>query len=126
MNTTTIPGLDKLRHLLEATSTPDTPYEPAITTVHLSIDCRLYRVPGIKTGRIHHLLGRPEYINFLKEDMGEALNIREQFEVPLELSLYVANELKIKHPYLWKEKRLWPMTVDMILTNADGTWPGVD
>ncbi len=121
MLTTTIPGLEEFRRQIEETNAPEVPYEPTITTVHLPIDCRLFRVPGIKTGRVHHLLGYPEFINFLKEDMGHALNIREQFGIPLELSVYVANELKIKHPYVRAEKRLSQMTVDLIVTNADGT-----
>jgi hypothetical protein len=122
----TIPGLNEFRAQLAKTDAADVPYEPAITTVHLPIDCRLYRVPGVKTGRMHHLLGYPEYINFLKEDMSDALNLREQFGIPQELSLFVANELGIKHPYVWKEKRLSQMTVDLMVTNADGTWTGVD
>jgi len=126
MNTANIPGLQDLLDRLARTNAPDTPYEPAITTVHLPIDCMLYRVPGIKTGRLHHLLGGIEYIRFLKEDMGTALNIREQFAVPLELSLHVANELKIRHPYNWRAKQLVEMTFDLVVTNPDGTWTALE
>lgn len=126
MNYNSPPGLDELCQRLVATDAPDTPYEPAITTVHLPIDCLLYRVPGIKTGREHHLLGWPEYIKFLHFDFSRYLNIREQFAVPLELSLHVAERLDIKHPYVWKEKRWNVMTVDFMLSNPGGGWTAVD
>lgn len=126
MNTATIPGLDELRRRLEATNDPSTPYEPAIDTVHLPIDCTLYRVPGIKTGRTHHLLGGIEYTRFLQEDLGPCPNIREQFAVPLELSVFVADKLKIKHPYNRWDKKLEVMTVDLVLSMQNGGWTAVD
>lgn len=126
MNEDEIPGLAELRRRLTDTDAPDTPYEPALSAVHRSVHSYVYRVPGIKTGREHHLLSRLEYFTFLFLDFSKYRNIREQFEIPLELSIYFAEKLEIKHPYDWKKKRRVPVTIDFMLSNPVEGWTAVD
>ncbi len=58
------------------------------------------RVPGITTGREHHLLSNLEYDCFLVLDWEESIvDIREQYPLlPLEETLALAEEIGIRHP----------------------------
>ncbi len=58
------------------------------------------RVPGVTTGREHHLLSNLEYDCFLVLDWEESIDdIREQYPLlPLEETLALAEEIGIRHP----------------------------
>ena len=119
-------GAQALCQRLIASNAPDHLYEPALHAVHSHSNGYVYRVPGIKTGRIHHLLSRLEWHAFLYFEFGDYSNIREQFPVPLELTIPLAEQMGIRHPYDWKKRRLVEMTTDFVLTKPDGSWLAID
>jgi hypothetical protein len=125
-STHTTEGTQALRQRLIDSNDPDQPYEPALHAVHSHSNGYVYRTPSIKTTRIHHLLSRLEWHAFLFFDFGNYTNIREQFAVPLELTLPLAKQMGIRHPYDWKKRRLVEMTSDFVLNNPDGTYVAVD
>ena len=116
----------RLLERLERSSNSDQPYEPAIHAIHSHSHGYVYRVPGIKTGRVHHLLSRLEWNAFLYFEFGDYTNIREQFPVPLESTLPLAQQLGIRHPSNWKKRQLVEMTTDFVLTKPDGSWVAID
>lgn len=122
-----ITGAQKLRERLLASNDPDYPYEPALHAVHSFSKGYVHRAPGVKTGRIHQLLSMLEWYQFLYFEFSDHYsNIREQFAVPLDLTVALAKQMGIRHPYDWKKRRLVEMTTDFLLTQADGTWLAVD
>lgn len=123
---TPIPGVRELRDRLTATNDPRCPYDPALHAVHSRSRGYVYRVPGIKTGRIHHLLSRLEYNAFLFFDFSDHSNIREQFALPLALTLHVAKQLGIRHPRNWKTNQLVEMTTDFVLSDKNASWVAID
>jgi len=121
-----VPGLDELNARLTESDDPNVPYEPALSAVHRSVHSYVYRIPGVKTGREHHLLSRLEYHAFLYFEFFSYLNIREQFAIPLELSRYMAARLGIRHPCNWKLKADVPVTSDFVLSLPGGGWLAID
>ncbi len=121
-----IPGVSELRERLTATNDPCTPYEPALHAVHSRSHGYVYRVPGIKTGRVHHLLSRLEYHAFLFFDFSDHSNIREQFPLPLDLTQHLAKQMGIRHPWDWKARRVVEMTTDFVLSDRNDRWIAID
>lgn len=84
-------------------------YEPAITIQDVSSLGRSTRISGIRTGRQHEFLSDMErnychIINF----SDDAIDIREQFPLQLDLTMLIAEELGIKHPIHPKTKKRKP------------------
>lgn len=77
------------------------------------------RVPGMTTGRIHHLLSRNEEFYFYILDTDpDVLDIREQFPLRLSETMGIARRLNIRHP--WKNDFPFVMTTDFLVTKSDG------
>lgn len=77
---------------------------------------RATRVKGWKTGRIHHLLSDLESNHFhLLEWDDTVTDIREQFPLPFEETMEIANRLNYPHPYNRKEKAIVVMTTDLVV-----------
>jgi len=122
-----VPGLRELRERLVASNAPGSHYEPELTAVHSRSHGYVYRVPGIKTGRVHHLLSRLEYHALLFFDFSpDYTNIREQFALPLALTMHMAKRLGIRHPHDWQKRQLTVMTTDFVLSTKDGRWMAID
>lgn len=68
-------------------------------TVRVPTRGKASRVPGLKTGRLHHLLSSIELRCFyLLEWLPHVVDIREQFALPLPATEAIAEELGVKHP----------------------------
>jgi len=77
------------------------------------------RPPGIKTGRIHHLLSRNEDDYFTLQDHDDnVLDIREQFPLRLTETLQIASKLNIRHPRI--NGFPFVLTTDFLLITRDG------
>ena len=77
------------------------------------------RIPGRKTGRIHHLLSRnEEYYFYILDADPDVLDIREQFPLRLSETMEIARKLNIRHP--WKGNFPFVMTTDFLVTRNDG------
>lgn len=74
------------------------------------------RIIGTKTGRIHQLLSQLETAQFfLLEWDDNVRDIREQFPLlPIQETTYIAEELKIKHP--WNPRGSSVLTTDFLIT----------
>ncbi|HEX7997919.1 MAG TPA: TnsA endonuclease N-terminal domain-containing protein [Pyrinomonadaceae bacterium] len=80
------------------------------------------RIRGWKTGRIHHLLSRLERSFFLVFDYSPIIkDIREQFPLPLEETIEIAEECGIRHPVCVGTKDPNVITTDFLLTLETGT-----
>jgi len=79
------------------------------------------RVPGWKTSRIHHLLSNLELFYFYHLEWSDIVtDIREQFPLPLEETVLIAEQLGIKHPMISNTQDLVVMTTDFIVTVRKG------
>lgn len=75
-------------------------YSPGICTYEIPSRGKTARVPGLTTGRVHHCLSQHEKYFFLLLDYDPSVSdIKEQFLLPLDHTLLIAAQLKIKHPY---------------------------
>lgn len=74
-------------------------YKPLLEVHDLSSMGVSRRVPGIKTGRTHHLLSNVEYDFYLMLEWAlDVVDIREQFPLDRELTRDLAMTLRICHP----------------------------
>lgn len=74
-------------------------YKPLLEVHDLSSMGVSRRVPGIKTGRTHHLLSNVEYDFYLMLEWAlDVVDIREQFPLDRELTRDLAMDLRICHP----------------------------
>ena len=74
-------------------------YKPLLEVHDLSSMGVSRRVPGIKTGRTHHLLSNVEYDFYLMLEWAlDVVDIREQFPLDRELTRNLAMDLRICHP----------------------------
>lgn len=84
------------------------------------------KIFGLKTGREHHVLSENESsLFYLAEFRDDVVDIREQFPLlPLDLSVRISKIIGIEHPKLHRNKELWVVTTDFLLTcsNGDDTW----
>ena len=80
------------------------------------------RIKGWKTQRSHHLLSLNElYYFYLLEWNDEVIDIREQYPLlPLEETLSIAKELKIKHPFDTNNKEFNVVTTDFLISVKAG------
>lgn len=74
-------------------------------------------IPGWTTGRQHELLSSLELAYFLFLDWLDAvIDIREQFPLPLKLSLRAAKTLGVKHPFDNRAGEYKRLTTDLVYT----------
>ena len=80
------------------------------------------RILGHKTGRLHIFFSELETAFFYSLEVIPAVaDIREQFELPVEETRAIAEELNIRHPSDPKAKSLFPLTTDLVITTRQGT-----
>lgn len=77
------------------------------------------RIPGRKTGRIHHLLSRwEEYYFYLLDTDPDVLDIHEQFRLRLSETLDIASRFNIRHPR--QGSFFNPLSTDFLIFRRDG------
>jgi hypothetical protein len=93
-------------------------YKPWLTVLDVTSKGCSHIIAGWKTdGRDHHLLSDGEKHCFLAYEWAKCiLDIREQFPLPLEKTLAIAEAAGIKHPVHPKTKHPVVMTTDFMLT----------
>ena len=92
-------------------------YKPWLTIQDVPADSRSHRIPGNKTGRIHHLLSDIERDYFYILDwLDEVIDIREQFPLERELTTKIAEQKNIKHSVDAKTQTPLVMTTDFLIT----------
>ncbi len=92
-------------------------YKPWLTVMDLSSQGESRRVPGLKTGRAHHLFSNVEWDLFLLVEWAQDVaDIREQYPLSRDLTLAIAAELGIRHPCYPGTNVPTVMTVDMLVT----------
>lgn len=92
-------------------------YLPWITVRDISSLGLSTRTKGWKTGRTHHVLSNLElqYLYCL-EWSSRVTDIREQYPLPLEDTLYIAEQAGIKHPRHPQTRSPVVMTTDFLVT----------
>ncbi len=79
------------------------------------------RILGNKTGRMHVLLSQLETAYFYTLELTPAVfDIREQFALPLDQTLLIADQTGIRHPVDPKTKLPIPLTTDFMVTIRNG------
>lgn len=74
------------------------------------------RVTGWKTGRVHHFLSKLELSFFyILEWSPNVTDIREQYPLPIDASLEIAERLRVKHPYVNQFNDHAVMTTDFLI-----------
>ncbi len=93
-------------------------YIPWLKIQDFSSQGRSHRIPGWKTGRIHHLLSDQEKRTFYLLEWSDAvIDIREQYPLlDLDLAMKIADEMKIKYPENSKNKTPYVLTTDFMIT----------
>ena len=76
------------------------------------------RIPGRKTGRIHHLLSHwEEYYFYLLDTDPDVLDIQEQFWLRLSETLNIASRFNIRHPR--QGSFFSPLSTDFLIIRRD-------
>lgn len=92
-------------------------YTPWLTTSDFSSSGRARKVYGYKTKRVHHLFSDVEYNLFLAlEWQQDIVDIREQFPLPREVTLTIAEKAGLRHPHYPGSSTPTVMTVDFLVT----------
>lgn len=94
-------------------------YKPWLTIHDVPSLGVVTRVPGWKSGRLHHYLSEHYELahHYQMEWALDVIDIREQYPLlPLERTLFIAEKLGIRHPNDPKTKYPVVMTTDMMLT----------
>lgn len=81
------------------------------------------RVPGQKTGRLHHVLSRMERaVLMLSQWHDDVADIREQYPLwPLEETIQIADHCDFRHPKHPMSKEPVVMTTDFLLVRRNGS-----
>lgn len=97
-------------------------YKPWLKPHELGSYGRCHRPFGTKTHRVHYLLSDNEYYYFLLAEWSDnVIDIREQYPLlPLEETIYIANELGYKHSFDNSRCENVVMSTDFVLTIKDG------
>jgi hypothetical protein len=91
-------------------------YKPGLTIRDVASKSLVSRVPGKKVSRVHHLLSQPETRYYLiLEWSDKVIDIREQFLLPLDETLRIADRLGIKHPTDPKTREYSPVSTDFLI-----------
>ena len=99
-------------------------YKPWLTIHDVPSQGRVARIPGVKTGRLHHLLSDHESAAFFLLDWSDnVLDIREQFPLDREVTRRIAGEMGVRHPSDVRTKSDIVMTTDLVvdMRTAEGT-----
>lgn len=91
-------------------------YQPYIRVQDLSSEGQSNRDFGLTTNRQHDLLSKLEHRVYLIFDNSGLHDIKEQYPVPLELSLEISRQCGIRHPTNRWTKEPTPVTTDFLLT----------
>ena len=96
-------------------------YVPGIKTTEIPSKGNTYRVPGVTTGRVHHLLSSLEYAYFLKLDFDDLVSdIMEQYLLPIKETTLIAARAHIDPPRSYNNVILHTST-DFLFCR-DGVW----
>src|SRR5215213_4143273 len=98
-------------------------YKPWLTTQDVPSTGRRSRVPGWKTGRLHHTLSDNEIDYFyLLEWADDVIDIKEQFPlIDLEVAQTIASDMGVKYPAAEKSGFPYILTADFFITiHANG------
>lgn len=123
------PYVRELEESLRRDDDPALPYQPHLEAVHSFTRGYAQRIPSQITGRDLHGLSRPEKGAFMLFDWRNDLwsNLREQFPLPLGLTLRLARRENITHPWNRWESDYAVMSVDLLATAKGGErWLAVD
>lgn len=97
-------------------------YKPWIYPYEISSLGKSHRLMGWKTGRPHFFLSDVERDYFYMAEWSEQIvDIREQFPLPVQETLTIAERLGVRHPRNRTFDRPYYMTSDFVLTLADGS-----
>jgi hypothetical protein len=92
-------------------------YQPAIWIRDFSSKGLSTQSLGWKTHRVHHFFSLLEFCYFLTlESSLIVIDIREQYPLNSEETLFIAQECGVKHPQIPKTKELNVMTTDFVVT----------
>ncbi|MEC4987112.1 MAG: TnsA endonuclease C-terminal domain-containing protein [Oscillatoria sp. PMC 1068.18] len=93
-------------------------YVPWIKIQDFPSQGRSHRIPGWKTGRIHHLLSDQEKRTFYLFEWSESvIDIREQYPLlDLDLAISIADEMNIKYPEDPEHSTPYVLTTDFMIT----------
>jgi hypothetical protein len=91
-------------------------YQPYIRVQDISSLGQSNRDFGLTTNRQHDYLSKLEHRSHLIYDISKLLDIKEQKDIPLELSLEIARKCGIRHPADRRTKVPIPLTIDLVLT----------
>lgn len=92
-------------------------YIPWLSVTDVSSLGRSRRAFSHKTGRTHELLSDVEYRLFLVlEWMPDVIDIREQYPLNREMTLTIAQQLGLRHPYYPGTQVATVMTVDFLVS----------
>ncbi|MGK7930192.1 MAG: TnsA endonuclease N-terminal domain-containing protein, partial [Microcystaceae cyanobacterium] len=93
-------------------------YVPWIKIQDFPSNGRSHRIPGWKTGRIHHLLSDQEKRTFYLFEWSDiVVDIREQYPLAdLDLALKIADEMNFKYPEDSQHHIPYILTTDFMLT----------
>jgi len=96
-------------------------YKPWVRVQDIPSTGRSRKVPGIKSGRLHHTLSDLEYhYLLLLEFSDEVVDIREQFPLfPKARSRDIAAEMGIRYPMYVGTQLPYVMTSDFLVTVQD-------
>jgi len=91
-------------------------YNPWLHVQDVPSEGRVWRIKGWKTGRDHHLLSNHERDLFYIFDWSLlVVDIREQFPLPLDVTIEIAKQIGIRHP-ADREKNPVVLTTDFLVT----------
>lgn len=93
-------------------------YTPGISVHDFPSRGVVARVPGRKTGRVHHLLSHwEEYYFYLLDTDPDVLDIQEQFWLRLSETLHIASRFNIPHPR--QGSFFSPLSTDFLIIRRD-------
>ena len=91
-------------------------YIPGLTVRDVPSKGLSTRITGWKTGRVHHFLSLGELNYFYCLEWSESVvDIREQFLLPLDRTLEIAERLGIKHPTIPRTNEWDVMSTDFLI-----------
>lgn len=91
-------------------------YIPWLTIRDVPSEGLSVRIKGWTTKRVHHLLSKNELHYFYVLDWSrKIIDIREQYPLPIEETLEIAERLGIKHPIDIKTKEVQVITTDFLV-----------
>lgn len=105
------------RRLKEGRGQGDGPhYRPYICVQDFSSRGQSNRDFGLTTERQHDLLSKLEHRVYLVFDHSELYDIKEQYPLPLDVTVEIARQCGIRHPADRRTKEPIPITTDFLLT----------